>query len=64
MTLAPPCYHAECPLLLAQLHPPTGVTHAVSGYFTHVERRGQALQAALPDIIVARGTLLTVYAVR
>ena len=51
-------------MVVVQLHPPTGVTHAVSGYFTHLECRGQAMPVTLPDIIVARGTLLTVYSVR
>ncbi len=47
--------------MLTQVHPPTGITHCNAAYFTQVNARGTT---ALPDLIVARSTLLQVYAVR
>ena len=47
-----------------QLHPPTGVTHAVAGFVTHAQPRSQGESTQLPDLIVARGTLLQIFTVR
>jgi hypothetical protein len=47
-----------------QVHPPTGVTHAVAGFITRAEPRGQSDAPVLPDLAVARGTLLQIYSVR
>ncbi len=47
--------------MMIQVHPPTGITHCNAAYFTQVNARGTNI---LPDLIVARSTLLQVYAVR
>jgi hypothetical protein len=62
-------------VLPAQLHPPTAVTHCVEAYFTHPapagsNDRGSAATAATtaaavpPNLVVARGTQLEVYALK
>ena len=49
---------------LAQVHPPTGVTHCSAAFFTHVEPRGRSHTHVLPNLVVARSTLLQIFTVR
>lgn len=44
-----------------ELHPPTGVTHVVSGYFTHTPL---CEGGSRPNLIVARTTEVDVYRIR
>jgi hypothetical protein len=48
-----------------QVHPPTAVSHCVEAYFTHPAPAAQdAAAAAPPNLILARGTRLEVYALK
>lgn len=56
-------------LLVLQVHPPTAVSHCVEAYFTHPAPARQdaaaaAAAAAPPNLILARGTRLEVYALK
>jgi hypothetical protein len=42
-----------------QVHPPTAVSHAAAGFITHVERATRQ-----PDLVISRGTQLSIYTVR
>jgi hypothetical protein len=51
-------YPHPCPC--HQIHPPTGVTHAVAGAFT----RTAGVDGALPDVVVACSTRLQLWRAR
>ena len=47
-----------------QTHPPVGITHCCSSYFTHVPRQARDSMKSLPDVVVVRTNVLQIYRVR
>ena len=47
-----------------QTHPPVGITHCCSSYFTHVPRQARESRKSLPDVVIIRTNVLQIYRVR
>lgn len=47
-----------------QTHPPVGITHCCSSYFTHVPRQARESRKSLPDVVIVRTNVLQIYRVR
>ena len=54
--LKPPMTPQLDTVLSSQIHPPTGITHAVSGTFTR-----DAADSGQPDLVIARATQLELW---